>query len=91
MDTNTKETCLWQGNYGDLKLPLAAVEDIAQQGRNDDAVGHWERLINWEGLPMAAVWNEVNQHDIYPSDDLAARRYLLWIAAWDMREDGVLD
>jgi len=82
MDT----TYHWQGNYCGFAVPGEAVEAIAQQGRNDDAVAYWLPRIDLDHIDIESVRAEVDNHDVYPQSDEAYLEYLVWLAAWDIME-----
>ena len=73
------------------EIPADCVADIARTGPNDAAVESWVPRIDWtewdadqvrDELRDAGAWSEEQL-----ADDLANRGRILWILAWNVRDD----
>ena len=80
----------WFGNYAELNIPQEAVDDIAQQGSNDEAVDSWHGDIDFSNITDENLKNELEQHDL-SENQMSSRenmeKALLWMSAHDISED----
>ena len=80
----------WSSSSGrvELEIPVEAVEDIAQSGRNDEAVSFWLPKIDFSSYTEEVLNAELYEYGL---DDSDSRQHieerLLWIAAWDIAEE----
>lgn len=80
-------------NYGELELPVAALEECHHQGRCDDDVEYWVDRIDWDSQTMTPdqIRSELAGHGAWDESELANdddnRRRILWIAAGDYQEE----
>lgn len=84
------KTEIIQFNYGDLCLPVEALEQCHHQGRCDDDVEYWEKQIDWDSQNMdaEAIRKEVSDWSEWDvSDDRENRLRILWLAAGNWQED----
>ena len=86
------KTEIIQFNFGELELPVEALEDCHHQGRCDDDVEFWVDRIDWESQNMtsAQIRSELEEHGAWDetelADDDANRERILWIAAGDYQD-----
>lgn len=87
-----------QFNRFELRLPGAAVNDIAQPGSNDEAVVHWAGKVcnEWpERATQDAIRAELKEYGAWDetelADDAANWRRLLWTAAHNIAEEETPD
>ena len=90
MDTPTVDYC---GNYVVMAIPRDAVDDIARPGRNDEAVEHWVKRIDWSGVPLDDIVRELRETGLDPDSyeeaeqEGQALRYFLWTACHSIHEE----
>lgn len=69
----------------ELEIPMEAIEDIAQQGSNDEAVRFWLPKIDFSSYTKELLSVELSEYGL---NDGESRQHmeerLLWIAAWDL-------
>ena len=80
-------------NYGELVLPVGALEQCHHSGRCDDDVAFWVPQINWSAQSMTAddIRKELKDYGAWDEDELADdeanKPRILWIAAGDYQEN----
>ena len=86
------KTEIIQFNFGELELPVEALEACHHQGRCDEDVEFWVDQIDWESQNMtpAQIRSELEEHGAWDetelADDDANRERILWIAAGDYQD-----
>lgn len=86
------KTEIIQLNFGELELPVEALEACHHQGRCDDDVEYWVKRISWKTQSMtdSHIRSELYGHGAWTDSELrdekANRRRILWIAAGDYQE-----
>ena len=86
------KTEIIQFNFGELELPVEALEDCHHQGRCDDDVEFWVKRISWKTQSMtdSHILSELYEHGAWTDSELrdekANRRRILWIAAGDYQD-----
>ena len=82
-------------NYGELKLPVSALEDCSHQGRCDEDCEYWVDEIDWDAQTMDAnaIRKELSEYGAWDDaellDDDENRLRILWIAAGNYQEEQV--
>tara|TARA_R100000458_G_C8030252_1_gene86067 strand:+ start:109 stop:393 length:285 start_codon:yes stop_codon:yes gene_type:complete len=85
----SKKLC-WSSGFtiGNLEIPIEAVEDIAQQGSNDEAVEFWLPKIDFSSYTKELLSVELSEYGL---NDGESRQHmeerLLWIASWDLAQE----
>lgn len=101
MKTQLEPSKLYWASFNrfELRLPGEAINDIAQQGANDEAVAYWtpkvieqcERDAFPNRLTDEAIAIELKEYGAWDSEELQDTaqnwRRLVWIAAWNIAED----
>lgn len=91
MTRQKKHKFTWQGNYGTITMPVAAIQACYTEGSNDVAVAYWVKSpdIEWNISPDK-IRAELSEYGAWNAeelaDDQANRERLLWSACWDIRE-----
>ena len=92
MGMNNMKTEIIQFNFGELELPVEALEACHHQGRCDDDVEYWVDRIDWESQTMTPdqirmeLWGHGAWDETELADDDANRERILWIAAGDYQD-----
>jgi hypothetical protein len=79
-------------NYGELVLPVEALEQCHHSGRCDDDVAFWVPQIDWASQSMGAeaIRKELGDSGAYSDEELADdeqnKHRILWFAAADWQE-----
>ena len=85
-----QQTAIVSFNYGELCLPVEALEACHHPGPCDWDVEYWEKEINWKSQSMDAEDIRKTLYDYSDwdvSDDLLNRQRILWIAAGNWQEE----
>lgn len=80
-------------NYGELELPVQALEECHHQGRCDADVDHWHSQIDWgsQSMDAEAIRKELYEYGAWDdeqlSDVIENQKRILWIAAGNWQEE----
>lgn len=80
-------------NYGELKLPIDALNDCHHQGSCDEDCEYWVDKIDWDAQTMGsdAIRMELSEYGAWDDEELANddenKLRILWISAGNYHDE----